>query len=899
MIFSRKKRSTPTRRPRRRVRGVERLEERTLLTAAPFGATEVDTGDYMLGDVYVTVVGFESNGTIDPNLEDWNQAYLNEVKGKIQTGLQWWEDTLDIQFPNHQHELNFQIDFTYLDSPIATGYEPINRISDDFQLWTADFFRLVGFNTGDFSSNSRAFNNAQRETHGTDWAFTIFIANDQNDPDGRFAFGGSFDRAFSFAGGRFFIAPAHRPDSTFAHETGHMFWARDEYAGGGHYDEERGYYNAQNYNAADNPAFTSGAEQRQLSIMDRGACDENSGLLCDAFRNHTSSDSSFAMIGWRDSDGDGLFDVLDVPLALEGVGSFDATEGEYHFVGTSSVQTLPNLNSFPFQPQNDSTINHVGLAEFRIDGGAWQAAQRYDDYTANLDLTIPAAAGQQIEIRTLDDRTSPVTGVSSPIFTGTTDRPASTLLPGINGFVWHDEDADGNWDAGETALANRTVRLVDQNGNPVTLARGVEPDDYPDSSTWLNNIIPEVTLSAIMTGSPFEQVVSLGAPAFASTGSRVFANPCSGPCVEWTNTSRLLRMDFADPVTTVSIDAIASSANDQGRLEIYDANDNLLARYTTGKLPSGAVETMTLNRPTAEIAYAIAGAHADRTILLDNLRFGPRAEAVTDAHGVYRLPYLEPDTYLVQLLHASGDQPTLPASGRQTVSLAAGQALAEVDFGVSTSGSRWQNRNNRFDVNNDGFVTPNDVLLIVNRLNSNGPQTLSDEPTPPYLDVNGDGLVTANDVLQVVNAINSQGDSEGEAGASFAPPPISPGAGAPEAEASPQTPGGGNAPAPPGAPPADLFGQTMVTVYGDRAVSHLRHPGWRFVGAADDVAVTTDARPSKAGFVAPAKAETDRRRLRSHDQVLQRLTDADEALLPTDLDDALLDQLAVAKLGRS
>ena len=31
------------------------------------------------------------------------------------------------------------------------------------------------------------------------------------------------------------IVPAGRPASTFAHEIGHMFWARDEYPGGGSY----------------------------------------------------------------------------------------------------------------------------------------------------------------------------------------------------------------------------------------------------------------------------------------------------------------------------------------------------------------------------------------------------------------------------------------------------------------------------------------------------------------------------------------------------------------------------------------------------------------------------------------------------------------------------------------
>ena len=53
----------------------------------------------------------------------------------------------------------------------------------------------------------------------------------------------SFPQAFSYAGGRFMVVPASRPASTFSHETGHQFWALDEYLGGGNYTSQRGYYN--------------------------------------------------------------------------------------------------------------------------------------------------------------------------------------------------------------------------------------------------------------------------------------------------------------------------------------------------------------------------------------------------------------------------------------------------------------------------------------------------------------------------------------------------------------------------------------------------------------------------------------------------------------------------------
>ncbi len=69
-----------------------------------------------------------------------------------------------------------------------------------------------------------------------------------------------------------------------------MFWARDEYAGGGSSFQRRGYYNTLNSNAADNPA--PGFVQ-QPSIMAAGT------LLDTAYLNHVSPASTLAMIGCR------------------------------------------------------------------------------------------------------------------------------------------------------------------------------------------------------------------------------------------------------------------------------------------------------------------------------------------------------------------------------------------------------------------------------------------------------------------------------------------------------------------------------------------------------------------------------------------------------------------------
>jgi hypothetical protein len=78
----------------------------------------------------------------------------------------------------------------------------------------------------------------------------------------------------------------------------------------------------------------------------------------------------------------------------------------------------------------------------------------------------------------------------------------------------------------------------------------------------------------------------------------------------------------------------------------------------------------------------------------------------------------------------------------------------------------FQNPVNPMDVNNNGFVTGLDALIIINKLNLTGPEVLPDDPPPPpyfFYDVSGDNRVTAIDALMIINRLNLTGP--GPAGA--------------------------------------------------------------------------------------------------------------------------------------
>ena len=242
------------------------------------------------------------------------------------------------------------------------------------------------------------------------------------DPDGKFA-----DSWFAYAwiGGPFTVMTydnngwgISRMNNVIAHESAHIFYALDEYSGGSSYNSRSGYYNTQNLNAADGNPNPS---NRVASIMSDG----NSQLT--AWSQNTSSPSSLEMLGWRDSDGNGIFDVLDVPLSLSGTGSIDQNTGIYSFSGFSSVNTLNNQN--PFGLGNDITINTVDMIQYRIDGGQWIDGNLYGDYTANVtqDVQFTSDGQHTIDFRTTVSQTGLTSNIISDTFSFSNSLPGITI----------------------------------------------------------------------------------------------------------------------------------------------------------------------------------------------------------------------------------------------------------------------------------------------------------------------------------------------------------------------------------------------------------------------------------------------------------------------------------------
>ena len=94
----------------------------------------------------------------------------------------------------------------------------------------------------------------------------------------------------------------------------------------------------------------------------------------------------------------------------------------------------------------------------------------------------------------------------------------------------------------------------------------------------------------------------------------------------------------------------------------------------------------------------------------------------------------------------------------------------------------WENPSHPLDVNDDGYISMQDALIIVSFLRSTGAQPVPQGPgtapfpvaPPPYYDVNGDGVVSSQDALILANFLYFNGQQPVGQGQGNSPLPATP-----------------------------------------------------------------------------------------------------------------------------
>lgn len=188
---------------------------------------------------------------------------------------------------------------------------------------------------------------------------------------------------------------------------------------------------------------------------------------------------------------------------------------------------------------------------------------------------------------------------------------------------------------------------------PVGTVVNADPDEFPDGLS-LTNAFAGVTLTEDLFGLTVSAYSNFG--IVPPTAPRVFG---SGPFdYGWGQTYAVLRATFDTPTSFVSIDVGSDDSSDVSVLRAYSAGGVLLQEVFSAALTTGQAQTLSITRPTADIAYITAsGAGGDITIL-DHLRFGQEREGDPDV-----------DEYTVDLTGAAGERIDIVLRGVDGVDL--------------------------------------------------------------------------------------------------------------------------------------------------------------------------------------------------------------------------------------
>ncbi len=332
------------------------------------------TSEYMIGRVAIGLLLLESDGSIDPSGEDWQEEEITLVRAQIAAAAEWWA----------AREPDARLSFVFderLPPTIAVPYEPISRPRSEQKLWIGAAMTALGYDGDSYFTQVRRYVNDLRATYQTDWAFAVLVIDDSNDPDHAFADGFS---AYAYLGGPFMVLTLHNGGygvehlgGVAAHEMGHIFLAVDQYAAAGvPCTLLAGYLGIENQNSQAGSCLSN-----QPSIM---------RSIVDPFANGHVDLYARGQVGWWDGDQNGILDPLDTPVELDLPPLSTWAAAQELYIG--KIRILPH----PSSRRQPVTINRITGVFYRLDGGAWMPTHAqdgtFDSAEENIEWEMPSLA---------------------------------------------------------------------------------------------------------------------------------------------------------------------------------------------------------------------------------------------------------------------------------------------------------------------------------------------------------------------------------------------------------------------------------------------------------------------------------------------------------------------------
>ncbi|MCE9576318.1 MAG: hypothetical protein K8W52_24435 [Deltaproteobacteria bacterium] len=332
---------------------------------------------YASGTIVVSIVLPESNGSIDPSTEDWNEQSIRETYLKVQAAL----DTFVAADPNANLRYIVHYESAPADGGLAgtvdTGYEfgqraQWNDYARESEATAAVLGKILGrtVDANDLYTAALEYDKNLRDRYHADGAFFVIVAANQN-------YTASL-RAHAYINGPWTVLDSSYGYETFAHEFGHIHGAYDEYCPDACSQPVsiQGYLGIYNANATYRTGDVGGG-------INNGNGENEPSLM--QYNDPTNINGyTRASWGWVDLDGDGIVDVRDtLPQS-----ALDVT------VAGNTVHVTGRITDQPatrFYGGTKYSVNRITALEYRVGhapAAPWFRVRLGDDTRGKADLDL-------------------------------------------------------------------------------------------------------------------------------------------------------------------------------------------------------------------------------------------------------------------------------------------------------------------------------------------------------------------------------------------------------------------------------------------------------------------------------------------------------------------------------
>ena len=339
-------------------------EGRAAMAAVQDDPLPYQNTEFLAGNILIRVVYPDSKGG---GQESWTDARRTVARQLLfQAVVNYWERYL----PN----VDLDWDWTYK-WPALTQFEPINigTKRDQIRLWVSDVMdQLV---TGDENWIEKIHMYNMEALHNyteSDWVFTVFVVDAENDED--HWFDGARNNVYAEVGGPFMVLPFSTEnqgsfDNMFMHGMAQMFWALAEDPGGAYTcGSSSGYLNYKTGNKVKiDPVSGMRLDCAKNFAVD---CVARYESVLDCGYDGPPCDWTFGQLGYADENRNQVPDVFDAPPAIfyEGFPT-DTLIGTGQPIRFSVVaQAVPNANSQQSAPRRDYATP-IGTVSYVLNGG--------------------------------------------------------------------------------------------------------------------------------------------------------------------------------------------------------------------------------------------------------------------------------------------------------------------------------------------------------------------------------------------------------------------------------------------------------------------------------------------------------------------------------------------------